>query len=446
MLGKERAEKILKEAIGYSSCDDVEVFITGGKHWLTRFANNYIHQNVVQKDYSITAKVLRGKKVGIASCNVFHGEYLKDVILKAEEVLRNQLDDPNAVPLFAGRAYTEIKDGYDEKTINFTPEESAGEVEKVVNKCKKEELTAAGTISFGDNVVTLMNSRGHFTYHSWTDSSFTLTAINAEGGTGWSDHYGTSIDEIDVNHLAGIAIEKAILNKKPVELPPGEYTVILEERAAGNLLMFLNSLGFGALSYQEGRSFMAGKLGMKLMGDNITIIDDFSRREVLGLPFDFEGVPRQKITLVEKGVAKNVVYDMKTAAKDGKESTGHALPPPGTRGPLPLNLVLMPGERSKEEIIKNTDRAILITRFWYDNVVDPKKTIVTGLTRDGVFLVENGQITKAVNNMRYNNSVLDAFSNVSELSCNIKSAGKWGVNVACPAMKIERFNFSGRSA
>jgi predicted Zn-dependent protease len=210
--------------------------------------------------------------------------------------------------------------------------------------------------------------------------------------------------------------------------------------------MFLNSLGFGALSYQEGRSFMAGKIGAKLMGDNITIIDDFSTREVLGLPFDFEGVPRQKITLVEKGVAKNVVYDMKTAAKDGKESTGHALPPPSTRGPLPLNLVLMPGEKNLKEIIENTDRAILITRFWYDNVVDPKKTIVTGLTRDGVFLVENGRITKAVNNMRYNNSILDAFSHVSELSCNLKSAGKWGVNVACPAMKIERFNFSGPSA
>ena len=446
MLGKERAEKILREAIGYSSCDEVEVFITGGKHWLTRFANNYIHQNVVQKDYSITARVIKGKKVGIASCNVFHGEYLRDVILKAEEVLRNQLDDPNVVPLARKGEYKEIKDAYDEKTINFTPEESAKEVEKVINKCKKEDLTAAGTISFGDNVVTLMNSKGNFTYHAWTDASFTLTAIGAEGGTGWSDHYGTSIGEIDVNSLADTAIEKALLNKKPVELPPGEYTVILEERAAGSLLMFLNSLGFGALSYQEGRSFMSGRMGTKLMGHNITIIDDFSRREVLGLPFDFEGVPRQKITLVEKGVAKNVVYDMKTASKDGKESTGHALPPPSTRGPLPLNLVLLPGEKSKEEIIKNTGRAILITRFWYDNVVDPKKTIVTGLTRDGVFLVENGKITKAVNNMRYNNSILDAFSNVSEVSSNIKSAGKWGVNVACPAMKIERFNFSGLSA
>ncbi|HPZ08069.1 MAG TPA: TldD/PmbA family protein [Candidatus Eremiobacteraeota bacterium] len=444
MLGKERARKILEEAISYSTSEETEVHITGGKHWLTRFANNYIHQNVVQKDYSITARLIEGKKVGIASSNVFHDEYLKDAILKAQEVLRNQIDDPHIVPLSPPGEYKEIKNAYDAKTMEFTPRQSAEEVEHVIKKCKKNDLIAAGTLSLGDNVVTLMNSKGTFVYHAWTDVGFTLTTINSEGGTGYSDYYGTGIDEIDVENLTDIAIKKALLNKNQIELPPGEYPVILEEKAVASLILFLSSLGFGALSHQEGRSFM--KADSKITGENITIIDDAYKKETLGLPFDFEGVPRQKVTLIENGIATGLVYDMKTAHKGNVVSTGHALPPPSTRGPFPLNLSLLPGNISKEDIIQNTDRAILVTRFWYDNVVDPKKTIVTGLTRDGIYLVEGGKITTAVKNMRYNNSVLEALSHVSYISNKLKSIKKYGLTIACPAIKIDKFKFSGLSA
>ena len=446
MLGKEKAKQILLEALSYSTADEAEVYITGGKSWLTRFANNYIHQNVVQKDYSITARLIKGKKVGIASCNVFHDKYLKDVIIRAEEVLKNQVDDPNVMPVSSPCEVPELHDAYDEKTINFTPEESAREVEKVVEKSKKHNLTSAGTLSFGDNIVTFLNSKGNFLYHTNTAADFTLTAIGEEGGTGWSDYHCGRIEDLEIDKLTDIAIEKARLNKNPIELPPGNYPVILEEGAVGNFIMFLSYLGFGALSYQEGRSFMTGKMGTKIAGDNITIIDDTYRIESMGLPFDFEGVPRQKITLVENGIAKNVVYDTKTAKREGVVSTGHALPPPNTSGPMPFNLVLMPGKFSKEEIIANTDKAILITRFWYDNVVDPKKTIVTGLSRDGTFLVENGKITRAVRNMRYNNSVLDALSNVSMISNKLKTIDKYGASLACPVLKIEKFNFTGVSA
>jgi len=178
MLGKEKAQKILSEALGYSTADEAEVFITGGKNWLTRFANNYIHQNVLQKDYSITAKLIKGKKIGIASCNIFHDEELKEVILKAEEVLKNQIDEEDIIPISPPGNFLEVKNVYDEKTINFTPEESSFTVEKVIKKCKSHNLTAAGTLSYGDNLVTYMNSRGNFAYHSSTTSAFTLTTIN----------------------------------------------------------------------------------------------------------------------------------------------------------------------------------------------------------------------------------------------------------------------------
>ena len=446
MLGKEHAKRILKEAISYSKADETEVYISGGKSWLTRFANNYIHQNVVQKDYTITARMIKGKKVGVASTNVFHGEYLKDIILKAEEVMENQIDNPYITSVSPPSECREIDGAYDEKTINFTPGESAEEVGKVISKCKKHSLTAAGTHSFGDSILTYMNSRNNFLYHVETNASFSLTAIADYGGTGWVQHECGNIDDIDIENLTDRAVQKAILNKNPIELPPGTYPVILEEAAVSNLIRFLSFLGFGALAYQEGRSFMAGKIGEKIAGDNITIVDDTYKKEVSGLPFDFEGMPRKTVSLIEKGVAKAVVYDMKTAEKDGVTSTGHALPPPSTRGPMPLNLVMLPGSKSKEDIIKNTEKAILVTRFWYDNVVDPKKTIVTGLTRDGTFLVENGKITKAIKNMRYNNSILKALSQVSELSDTIKNVGRYGFMTACPAVKIEEFNFSGLSA
>jgi len=446
MLGRKHAKRILEEALGYSKADETEVYITGGKNWLTRFANNYIHQNVVQKNYNITARMIKGKKVGVASTNVFHGTYLKDVILKAEEVLKNQVDDPYVSSLSPPCKCREIENAYDENTINFTPEKSASEVGKVIKKCKKHNITAAGTHSFGDVLFTYMNSRNNFLYHIETSASFTLTTIADNGGTGWNYYDGNSIDEINVESLTDTAVKKALLNKDPIKLTPGSYPVILEEAAVANLIRFLGYLGFGALSYQEGRSFMAGKIGTKIMGDNITIMDDVYRKEVSGFPFDFEGIPRKQVTLIENGIAKAVVYDMKRAAKDNTESTGHALPPPSTGGPQPLNLVLLPGKTGKEEIIKNTKKAILVSRLWYDNVVDPKKTIVTGLTRDGTFLIENGEISGAVQNMRYNNSILEALSCVSHISHKIKNIGSYGIMTACPAIKIENFNFSGISA
>ncbi len=243
--------------------------------------------------------------------------------------------------------------------------------------------------------------------------------------------------------LADTAIEKALLSQNPVSIKPGRYRVILEEEAVAQLISFLAFIGFGALAFQEQRSFMYGKIGQEIVAKTITIWDDALDNRTIGFPFDFEGVPKQKIVLVEKGTAKNVVYDSHTAQRENKESTGHALPAPNPYGPIPTNLFLSGGNSSVEEMISSTKKGVLVTRFHYTNVEDPIKTVLTGMTRDGTFLVENGKIVTGVKNLRITQSILEALNNVELISekTRLVDTGFGACNV--PALKIKDFRFTG---
>ena len=212
------------------------------------------------------------------------------------------------------------------------------------------------------------------------------------------------------------------------------------------MLFFLGYMGMGALSVQEGRSFMCGKIGERVTGDKVTIWDDGLDPRGLPLPFDFEGMPKQKVMLIEKGIAKNVVYDSATAAKEpGKKSTGHSLPAPNTQGPLPINLFMEPGKSTKEEMLASTDRGIWVTRFHYTNVLHPVKTVITGMTRDGTFLIEKGKITRPLKNLRFTQSILEALSNVEMLTSTLKVVkDDWNaLGTTVPAIKVRNFRFTG---
>jgi predicted Zn-dependent protease len=251
---------------------------------------------------------------------------------------------------------------------------------------------------------------------------------------------------LDPEAVGRVAVNKALRSRNPTELEPGVYAVILEEEAVGDMLFTLGFLGFGALALQEGRSFMSSRLGQKITGDNITIWDDGLDNRGLVLPFDFEGVPKQRVTLIENGIAKGVVYDSLTAGREvGKISTGHSLPAPNTMGPIPVNLFMAPGNATKEEILASTERGIWVSRFHYTNPVHPVQTILTGMTRDGTFLIENGEITRPLKNLRFTQSILDAFSEVDMLGKNLKTIKmEWGSFGCCvPAAKIHNFQFTG---
>jgi predicted Zn-dependent protease len=226
-------------------------------------------------------------------------------------------------------------------------------------------------------------------------------------------------------------------------LKAGEYTVILEDHAVATLLTYLSYLGFGALPMQEKRSFMAGQLGKKITGSNVSIWDDGLDASGLPVPFDFEGMPKRRVNLITNGVAEAVVYDTYTASREGKESTGHALPAPNTYGPLPGNLFMQSGEHSKAEMLASVDRGLWVTRFHYVNPVHPLKTVLTGMTRDGTFLIEDGAIAGGVKNLRFTQNVLEAFARVRMISLDSRLGRSFFGGIRVPSVLIDGFAFTG---
>jgi predicted Zn-dependent protease len=236
-------------------------------------------------------------------------------------------------------------------------------------------------------------------------------------------------------------------SQNPKEIGEGQYDVVITPYALDSLMNWLSYIGFGADPFQEGRSFMSGKLGEGIMGENISIWDDGLDPRGLPLPFDFEGVPKQRVSMVDKGTAKAVVYNSLTAKKEGKASTGHALPPDEEVSALPLNIFFSTGDSTQDEMIASLDKGLYVRRFHYVNgFLEPKRALFTGMTRDGTFYVENGKIKYPVKNLRFTHSMLDAFSNVELLSKETKlQLSGWMGAAVLPALKIKGFNFSGKT-
>jgi len=273
-----------------------------------------------------------------------------------------------------------------------------------------------------------------------------MTVVMGETGSGYAADASIDVRDLNPAEIGRIAVDKAIRSANPTDIEPGKYTVILEEEAVADMVFFLGWLGLGALSFQEDRSFMSGKLGERVTGEKITIWDDGLDLRGLPFPFDFEGVPKEKVLLINKGIAKSVVYDSLTAGREkGKMSTGHSLPAPNTSGPIPINLFMAPGAATKEEMLASTDRGIWVTRFHYTNPVHPVQTVLTGMTRDGTFLIENGTIVRPLKNLRFTQSILEAFANVEMLGADLKMIkSDWNTIGTCaPAAKIRDFRFTG---
>jgi predicted Zn-dependent protease len=259
----------------------------------------------------------------------------------------------------------------------------------------------------------------------------------SDTGSGYADALATDVREIDPALVAQTAVMKCESAQNPEVVPPGEYEVILEPRAVADMLSYLVRGGFSASAVSEGRSFLAGKLGEKLFAELFSLWDDGLDPRGFPMPFDLEGVPKQKVVMVEKGVVKDLLYDYKTAKKEGKKSTGHG--GFGRWGAMAANLFMAPGDSTVEEMIKNTKRGILITRFHYTNMAHPMKVLVTGMTRDGTFLVEDGKVTKPVKNLRFTESALRVFGTMDMVGKELHRAGRSVV----PAIHVPAFNFTG---
>jgi len=441
-MDQDRAREICERILSFASADEAEVLVQGGASALTRFANNSIEQSVNESGHTVSVRAVFGKKVGRASTNSFDDESLKKAVESAELVARYQKDDEELLPMPGPQEYREIAN-YVDATAQFSPSNRAEAVSGLINHCRAEAgLTTAGIFSNEQMHLALANSKGLFAYNRMTSAVFSVTVMT-DDSAGWAEDNNKDVASIDLKNVAETAIDKALKSREPVAVEPGEYTVVLEPAASGNLLIFLGYLAFGAMAYQEGRSFMTGKLDKKVFGDNITIEDDVYHELAGGLPFDFEGMPRQKVTLVENGVAKAVVHDRKTAKKEGVETTGHGLPIPNTSGAIPLNLVMHTGDASLEDMISSTKKGILVTQFHYTNTVNPMKLMLTGMTRNGTFLIEDGKVTKTVKNMPMTESVEKVLNNVDLLGQDaVKRSGFFGGGLVIPALKVNNFTFS----
>jgi len=447
MIGKDRIHTTLSSILKGSGADQTEAVFIGSESGLTRFANSFIHQNVSETNSKTYFRAILGKKIGVAVTNSFKRDDLKKALENAIEIARNQRENPDFTTLPSKQKYTKVRTHF-KRTAAFTPAQRASEVKKIFDRAAKHNLTVAGSFATGESEVAVINSSGVKCYQPLAAATINVVVMS-DNSSGYAEDLNRDVSQINVEDLAEIAIQKCLDSRDPKGLDPGEYDVILEHTAVANLLEWMNYIGFGSKSFQEKTSFLADRIGQKIMGDNVSIYDDGNDDSAIAFPFDFEGVARKKVSLIQKGVAKGVVYDSITANKGKVKSTGHGLPPDEAEGALCLNLFVKAGNSSKSKMVESCERGLLITRFHYINgLLDTRNALMTGMTRDGTFWIENGKIQHGVKNLRFTESMLKAFSNVEHISRDRKIVNSWWEDlgcIVCPSMLIKNFKFTGKT-
>jgi PmbA protein len=434
------AESALAHA-EHQGVSEAEALVLADDSALTRFANSEIHQNVAESSVTINLRVVVGKRVGVASSGRTDEDGLRRLAENAAAIARvvEELDDWAGLP-----GPTEIRDvaaAYSEATAGATPEFRAEAVRAVIGAADDAGVTAYGSFATGTESVAVANSAGARASGTRTTSQLITVSMGPGGGSGYAESAAVDASTIDAAAIGREASDKAGATANAVSIEPGDYPVVLEEYAVVDLLDMLGYLGFSALAVQEERSFFEPdkRIGSEL----VTIVDDGYDPAGLPLWFDFEGVAKQRVTLVDGGVCRGVVYDAQTAARDGVTSTGHGLPAPNPWGPFPLNMLMGPGTSSREELVGGLDRGLLVTRFHYTNPVHPKLAIVTGMTRDGTYLVEGGRVVGPVKNLRYPQSYLAALAGTVAVAKERKTLKGFLGGVVVPALRIDGWTFTG---
>ncbi len=436
--------RVAEAALDLPGADGVEVLLLHEWGGLTRFAGSRIHQSTWREDTDLRVRVVRGGRVGVAATNAFTPEGARAAARSALEMASVVPPDP----LFPGLAPpqpTPEGAGLDERTASTSPEERAEAVAALVAECP-EGFTAAGAFETVGSEVALANSEGQRCWAPLSQASLSAVVTGPEGGSGFAETVARRVAELDPVAIGRRAAGKAERSRSPEPLEPGRYDVVLEPAAVATLVAFLGWIGFGGRELVEGRSCLSGRRGERVAAEAVTVVDDATSPAMIGLPFDFEGTPKRRVELISRGVFLDGVYDRRTARQAGTETTGHALPPPNPDGPFPLNLAMEPGQASLEEMVAGTERGLLVTRFHYANVVHPIASVITGMTRDGTFLIERGAVTRPVRNLRFTQSILEALGNVVAVGSRTELASEFFLS-ACrvPALRIEGFRFTGAS-
>jgi PmbA protein len=463
MLTQDQAGGIFDRIRKFSSADEVEVLISGGRFALTRFANNTIHQNVEEVNHVVSVRTVFGGRTARASTNKFDDESLRRVVESSEALAKVQHPDPDLLPMpdareADGRLGERLVPApvapsrHFEQTAAITPELRAEGVKKIVEVAQTHKLTTAGIFSSSESVEGVFNSRGLNKWHRQTLAEVSITML-APDSSGWQKANSPDVNDLDPLGMAEVAAKKAIDSARPSEIPAGKYTVILEPSAALDIVGFM-FWDYSGMAILDQRSFLSGRIGNQLFGENITIWDDVTHPLQAGSPYDGEGMRRQRVPLVENGILKRVVYARATAERMKRsedrhkvgpiEATGHGYALPNEMGEMPLNIVFAAPQNPQTlaGMIASTERGVLVTRLWYIREVDPYEKIVTGMTRDGTFLVENGRVRQGIRNFRFNQSLIQMLSNVEAMSLPLRASGEESFDMVVPAMKIRDFNFT----
>lgn len=462
MLTKEYAGDIFDRIQKLSAADDVEVHFSGGSFALTRFANNTIHQNVAEKNHIVSVRTVFGNRTARAATNKVDDESLRQVVRSSEALAKVQHPDPDLLPMPTsdesrgsageGTRATLIASRHFEQTAGITPEIRAEGVRKIVSVADRHSLTTAGVFSSGESFEAIFNSRGLSQWHTQTSAEISITML-APDSSGWQKANSPDVTKVDPLLLAERAAKKAVESAHPREIPAGKYTVILEPAAVLDIVGFM-FWDYSGMAILDQRSFLTGRVGQQMFGKNITIWDDVTHPLQTGSPFDGEGVHRKKVALVENGVVRRVVYARATAARMKRseykdkvgpiEPTGHGFPLPNEIGEMPINIVFAPvtNPQAIEHMVANTERGVLVTRLWYIREVEPFEKMLTGMTRDGTFLIEDGRIQAGIRNFRFNESLIHMLSNVEAMSEPVRSSGEESFDMVVPAMKVRDFNFT----
>jgi predicted Zn-dependent protease len=418
---------------------EIEAIVARSDEALTRFANNAIHQNVAERSTHLSVRPVIDGRTARASTNRLSGDAIREVVAEAIAIAKLTEPDPDLPPLAGPAEYQRVERWF-ESTARATPEERARAVAEAIGAVEAAGQTAAGIYSTDESVFALLNSRGVVARHAETMARFSITAMAADS-SGWAKASACNHAALNPLQLALTAARKATDSSAPRELPPGRYTVILEPAAVLDLTGQMLP-DFSATAIRDGRSFLNDRIGQRIFGENITIHDDAGHALQSGAPFDGEGVPRKRLTLVERGVVREIAYSRQAAALAGTAATGHGFPLPNELGEAPTNIVIAGGETSLDQMVASTDRGILVTRLWYIREVDPYEKIFTGMTRDGTFLIEGGRVTAGVRNFRFNQGLMEMLSNVEALSAPVRASGEETYDMVAPAMKVRDFNFT----
>jgi len=418
---------------------ETEVHVDEVADALTRFANNGIHQNVFEHSLTVSVRTVTRGRTARATTNRLDEDSLRGTIEASLSLAHSEPRDARLLPMPGRQRYRTV-DRFVKATAALRPEERARAVRLACDLASKKGQAAAGIFSSGQSQTTVGNSRGLFATYRETHSQFSIT-MQEDPAASWAKADSADVREIHPQKLAERASKKAHLALKTLELAPGRYTVILEPAAVLDLVGFL-FYDFAATAVEDKRSCLNNRMGKQLFAKNISISDDVYHPLQKGAPFDGEGMPRQRVLLVDGGVPKNLVYSRASAKIARQRPTGHGFALPNEYGEAPMNLVIGGGDSSVEKMVASTDRGLLVTRLWYIREVDPYEKVMTGMTRDGLFLIENGTLTRAVRNFRFNQSLIEMLNHVERMSPAVRATGEESFEMVVPAMKIGNFHFS----